>query len=56
MRRVAMLLAALAVLVLYFGADSYHLQDDSLYYMNLKQNVAQRVRHFSQDKNKREDA
>ena len=30
----------------YFGPDSYHLQDYSLYFMNLRQNVADRIEAF----------
>ena len=30
----------------YFGPESYHLQDYSLYFMNLRQNVADRIHAF----------
>ena len=35
-----------AIMQEYFGPDSYHLQDYSLYFMNLRQNVADRIEAF----------
>lgn len=38
----------------YFGPESYHLQDYSLYFMNLRQNVADRIEEFQKQKSNKE--